>query len=65
MSIDLTDQCLRSKYGYGRNLKRLQDQAQELESKGQGTRGSAYISVLFVDVWTGATAVGLEFSIDF
>ena len=49
MSIDPTDQCLRSNYGYGRNLKILQDLAQELESRGHRTRYRACISVLFVD----------------
>ena len=49
MSIDPTDQCLRSNYGYGRNLKSLQDQAQELESRGRRTRDPACISVLFMD----------------
>jgi hypothetical protein len=49
MTIDPTDQCLRSNYGYGRNLKSLQDQAQELVSSGRRTGDRAGISVLFMD----------------
>jgi len=35
MSIDPADQCLRSNYGYGRNLNSRQDQAQEFGVEGR------------------------------